>query len=559
MWERERVSETTTATLQYRFDGPEDAPVLVLGPSLGTTWHMWDRQVPELTRHWRVLRFDLPGHGGAPARPLGSVGDLTDRLLATLDGLGIERFGFAGCSIGGAVGADLALRHPGRLASLALVGTSARFGTAESWRQRGDVVRTSGLDPIARSAPEAWFTPAFLAAQPAIVEWAVQMVRTTDPLCYIAACQALAAFDIRDDLGRTGVPALVLVGAEDQVAPPADARVLVAGIHDARLAVVPAASHLAPVEQPAAVTDLLVRHFTTAWQTASVPATGSAPTGPQVPAPGGPLAAPQPVAATEPRPTPAPTPAPAPEAASPEPARGASPFAAPVAAAPAVAAPAVAAPAVAAPAVSGPPSVPAPAVGHMPATAGDNPYATPADPNPYAAPVPVPAPAPAVTAAPVSVPDPVSVPAAASAPVPADDVHATGVRVRREVLGEENRRDPEGFGAEYDDFVTRVAWGGTWARPGLDRRTRFLVTLTALTTGGHLDELALYLRAALRDGVTVAEIKETFLHTALYCGLPAANAAFAVAERVVAEAGAGAGAEAGAEEGEKPGESGPEA
>src|SRR5581483_11280099 len=87
---RERVwgvSETPPNTLQYRFDGPEDAPVLILGPSLGTTWHMWDRQVPELTKQWRVLRFDLPGHGGAPARPAGSVAELAARLLATLDAL----------------------------------------------------------------------------------------------------------------------------------------------------------------------------------------------------------------------------------------------------------------------------------------------------------------------------------------------------------------------------------------------------------------------------------------------------------------------------------------
>ncbi|NEC23350.1 3-oxoadipate enol-lactonase, partial [Streptomyces parvus] len=76
-------------TLQYRFDGPEDAPVLVIGPSLGTTWHMWDRQIPELSQHWRVFRYDLPGHGGAPAHAAASVAELGDRLLATLDGLGV--------------------------------------------------------------------------------------------------------------------------------------------------------------------------------------------------------------------------------------------------------------------------------------------------------------------------------------------------------------------------------------------------------------------------------------------------------------------------------------
>lgn len=268
------VSETKTPTLQYRFDGPEDAPVLILGPSLGTTWHMWDRQVPELVKQWRVFRFDLPGHGGAPAYPAGSVGDLSDRLLATLDQFGVQRFGYAGCALGGAVGMELALRHPERLASLALIAASPRFGTADEFRQRGVIVRTNGLDPIARTSPDRWFTSGFAAAQPAITEWAVQMVRTTDPGCYIAACEALAAFDVRADLARVGVPTLVLVGSDDQVTGPAEARTLVAGIPDARLAVVPGASHLVPVEQPAAVTDLLVRHFSTAWQPAFDSSTG---------------------------------------------------------------------------------------------------------------------------------------------------------------------------------------------------------------------------------------------------------------------------------------------
>ncbi|CAM5715363.1 Putative aminoacrylate hydrolase RutD [Streptomyces canarius] len=236
------MSETPSNTLQYRFDGPEEAPVLILGPSLGTTWHMWDRQVPELAKQWRVFRFDLPGHGGAPAHPAGSVAELSARLLATLDALGVQRFGYAGCALGGAIGIELALRHPARLASLAVVAASPRFGTADEFRQRGVVVRTNGLDPIARTAPDRWFTGGFAAAQPAITEWAVRIVRTTDPGCYIAACEALAYFDVRPELGRVGVPTLVLVGSDDQVTGPAEARTLVAGIPDARLAVVPGAS-----------------------------------------------------------------------------------------------------------------------------------------------------------------------------------------------------------------------------------------------------------------------------------------------------------------------------
>lgn len=422
-------------TLQYRFDGPEDAPVLILGASLGTTWHMWDRQIPELIKQWRVFRFDMPGHGGAPAHPCGSVGELADRLLGTLDELGVQRFGYAGCAFGGAIGAELALRHPQRVASLGLIAASPRFGTADEFRQRGVIVRSNGLDPIARSAPERWFTPGFAAAQPAITEWAVQMVRTTDPGCYIAACEALAAFDIRAELGRIGVPTLVLVGSEDQVTGQGEARTLVAGIPDARLAVVPGASHLAPVEQPAAVTDLLVRHFSSAWQAAPDATLGQS----------------------------------------------------------ALSAPPVK------PVLAPPPAGPVSPVGEI-----------------------------APMEQPEAVPDPAS---------PA--LYEAGMKVRREVLGDAHvdrvLAAADDFSGDFQDLITRYAWGEVWNRPGLDRRSRSCVTLTALVAGGHLDELAFHTRAALRNGLTPAEIKEVLLQAAVYCGVPAANSAFKVAQAVIRE------------------------
>lgn len=426
------MSETPKNTLQYRFDGPEDAPVLILGPSLGTTWHMWDRQVPELVKQWRVFRFDMPGHGGAPAHPCGSVGELVQRLLVTLDEVGVQRFGYAGCAFGGAIGAELALRHPQRVASLALISASPRFGSADEFRQRGVIVRSNGLDPIARTSPERWFTPGFAAAQPAITDWAVQMVRTTDPGCYIAACEALAAFDVRAELGRIGVPTLVLVGSEDQVTGQGEARTLVAGIPDSRLAVVPGASHLAPVEQPAAVTDLLVRHFSTAWQLA-------------------------------------------PDATGTHAAISATPLK-PVLAPP-------------------PPVFPVAEIGPMeqPEAVGDG----------------------------------------------RPDLYEAGIKVRREVLGDAHvdraLAAADDFSTDFQELITRYAWGEVWNRPGLDRRSRSCVTLTALVAGGHLDELAFHTRAALRNGLTAQEIKEVLLQAAVYCGVPAANSAFKVAQAVIRE------------------------
>jgi 4-carboxymuconolactone decarboxylase len=116
-----------------------------------------------------------------------------------------------------------------------------------------------------------------------------------------------------------------------------------------------------------------------------------------------------------------------------------------------------------------------------------------------------------------------------------------GMRVRREVLGDAHVDRAEArkteFTADFQDFITRYAWGEIWTRPLLDRRTRSCITLTALVAGGHLDELAMHVRAAVRNGLSADEIKEVLLQTAVYCGVPAANSAFAVAQRVLIEDG----------------------
>jgi len=122
-----------------------------------------------------------------------------------------------------------------------------------------------------------------------------------------------------------------------------------------------------------------------------------------------------------------------------------------------------------------------------------------------------------------------------------DSTYDLGMLVRREVLGDEHVDAAIGrtteFTADFQDFITRYAWGEIWARPGLDRRTRSCITLTALVTLGRLDELEMHVRAAVRNGLTPEEIAEVFLQSAVYCGVPAANSAFAVAQRVLSERG----------------------
>ena len=122
-----------------------------------------------------------------------------------------------------------------------------------------------------------------------------------------------------------------------------------------------------------------------------------------------------------------------------------------------------------------------------------------------------------------------------------DSTYDRGMKVRREVLGDEHVDRAIGrtteFTADFQDFITRYAWGEIWSRPGLDRQTRSCITLTALVALGRLDELELHVRAAIRNGLTPEEIGEVFLQSAVYCGAPAANSAFAVARRVLSETG----------------------
>ncbi len=120
-----------------------------------------------------------------------------------------------------------------------------------------------------------------------------------------------------------------------------------------------------------------------------------------------------------------------------------------------------------------------------------------------------------------------------------DQGYERGMNVRREVLGDAHVdraiERTTGFTEDFQDLITRYAWGEIWARPGLDRRTRSCITLTALVALGRDEELALHVRAALRNGLTQDEIKEVLLQSAIYCGVPAANSAFAIAQRVLEE------------------------
>lgn len=253
-----------TARLHYRLDGPEGAPVLVLGPSLGTTLDIWAPQLPFLTPGLRVLRYDLRGHGGSPVvpeQPAPAMADLAGDVLALLADLGIDRFAVGGVSLGGAIASTVAVTVPDRVWSLLLCCTSARFGDPGTWRERIALVRAEGMGGPADSAPERWFTAAFAARHPEVVGPVQEMLRTTDPEGYVACCEALSGFDQRDRLSEVTAPTLVLCGADDPVSPPEHGRELAEGIAGASLVVIDGASHLAGVERPEQVGLAMADHL----------------------------------------------------------------------------------------------------------------------------------------------------------------------------------------------------------------------------------------------------------------------------------------------------------
>jgi 3-oxoadipate enol-lactonase len=227
---------------------------LVLCGSLGSTSEMWELQLPALGKRFDVIPIDHPGHGGAP---LIEVRDVRDLARHVLEQVGAECFSFVGLSLGGAVGMRLALDAPGRIDRLVLACTSARFGEPRMWEERSALVRSEGLEAIVDAVLERWFTPSF----PHVRRYR-EMFLSTDPEGYARCCDALARWDVRDELTGIAAPTLVVSGADDPAAPPEQGALLAARIAGARHEILQDARHLANVERADELNRLLLEHLT---------------------------------------------------------------------------------------------------------------------------------------------------------------------------------------------------------------------------------------------------------------------------------------------------------
>lgn len=242
-------------TLHHRLDGPEGASVLVLSSSLGTTHEMWEPQLPALSRSFRVLRYDHPGHGGSPLGPR-TIDGLASAVLELLDELAFRTVAFCGLSLGGMVGMWLGANAPERIERLVLACTAPHLPPPELLQERADTVRAHGVEAIADAVVARWFTPGFRDEHPETVRRYRDMLAATPAEGYARCCEAIRDMDLRPDLARIDAPTTLIFGRHDPVVTE-DGRRALASIPGAQ-AVELDAAHLANVEEPDAFSAALL-------------------------------------------------------------------------------------------------------------------------------------------------------------------------------------------------------------------------------------------------------------------------------------------------------------
>jgi 3-oxoadipate enol-lactonase/4-carboxymuconolactone decarboxylase len=238
--------------------GAPDARLVVLGPSLGTTSEIWDAVADGLAKDYRVLRFDLPGHGFSPAaKESFDMADLATAVLELVDSVGGGAFYYAGDSMGSAVGLTIALKNPGRVRRIAAFAAPAVYGTPTGWHERAAQVRAGGTASIVSLSASRWFAPDFLEHEPALGAAALDHLLQIDDESYALCCEALAAYDLTADAPSLTVPAVFVAGEFDIATTPAEVKALAALVPGARFQLMNRVGHLPVLEDPAVAEQLI--------------------------------------------------------------------------------------------------------------------------------------------------------------------------------------------------------------------------------------------------------------------------------------------------------------
>jgi len=243
------IAHINNAHIHYEIQGPANAPALILSNSLATNFGMWDAQIPDLHKHFRVLRYDTRGHGQSEVTPGPySFEQLGRDVLALADEVDMDKFSLCGLSMGGVTGMWLGINAGHRLHKLALCSTAAKIGNPDTWNARIEAVRKGGMKSIAAATMERWFTAPFREREPQAVERIKHMVESSSSDGFIANCEALREADFREGITAIRTPTLVISGTHDTGTAPADGKFLAKQISGARYVELDAA-HLSNIEK----------------------------------------------------------------------------------------------------------------------------------------------------------------------------------------------------------------------------------------------------------------------------------------------------------------------
>lgn len=245
-------------SLSYDIVGPDDAPVVVLLPSLGATRDMWKWQTDALSDRFRMITVDLRGHGQSPApAEQYSIDELAEDVVSLLDELGVQRANITGISLGGAVAQYFAQAYPDRTETLTAISTTTRFGQRRDWLDKAELVEKEGTQALADGVVARWFTPTWAQRNPEIVQEFYNAIVATSDAGYAGCCHALAQFDSSAFLARVNAPTLVIAGQTDPSTPLEAVNRVRSGIVGSRMVTIDPAAHLVTVQQADLVNSLL--------------------------------------------------------------------------------------------------------------------------------------------------------------------------------------------------------------------------------------------------------------------------------------------------------------
>jgi 3-oxoadipate enol-lactonase len=242
---------TNGITTYYELEGPAGAPVVTLSHSLAATHRLWDAQAEALRPRYRVLRYDIRGHGASDVPPAPyTLEQMADDLHALLRALDISRTHVVGLSMGGLIAMTMALRYPAEVQSLVLADTTACYGPERKpmWDDRIAVAQSKGVTAVLDRTMEAWFSAPFRARHPEVIARIRAMLAPTDPVGYVGAIQAIGYGDLREEIRAIRVPALILIGENDHGTDITMARTMLERIRGSELEVLPRAAHCSCVE-----------------------------------------------------------------------------------------------------------------------------------------------------------------------------------------------------------------------------------------------------------------------------------------------------------------------